>query len=113
MTTLYGINNCDTIKKAKRWLEANGIEYCFHDYKKVGIDQKTLTNWCEQFGWEAVLNKRGTTWRKLDEDLKAGINPIKAIALMQEQPSMIKRPVFISGNKKLLGFDEKSWQSLL
>lgn len=113
MTTLYGINNCDTIKKAKCWLEENGINYSFHDYKKAGIDKTTLKNWCGEFGWEALFNKRGTTWRKLDENLKADINPIKAIALMHEHTSLIKRPVLISGNQKLLGFDEKSWQSLI
>ena len=113
MTTIYGIPNCDTVKKARRWLDDNGIEYAFHDYKKAGIDKNTLKAWCDEFGYDNVLNRRGTTWRQLDEKLKTDLSETKAIKLMSEHTSLIKRPVLESGNSRLLGFDEKSWQSLL
>ena len=113
MTTLYVISNCDTVKKAKRWLEENGINYSFHDYKKTGIDKTTLKNWCGEFGWEALLNKRGTTWRKLDDNTKNNVDESCAIKIMLENTSVIKRPVLISGNQKILGFDEDRYKSLL
>jgi len=113
MTTLFGISNCDTIKKAKRWLDANGVDYTFHDYKKSGIDKSTLTQWCQEFGYESLLNKRGTTWRKLDDHLKESVNESSAIKIMMENTSVIKRPVLISGKIRILGFDEASYQSLL
>lgn len=113
MTTLFGISNCDTIKKAKSWLDANGINYTFHDYKKSGIDKSTLVEWCKEFGYEALLNKRGTTWRKLDDSLKQSVNESTAIKIMMEHTSVIKRPVLISGKTRILGFDEASYQSLL
>ena len=113
MTTVYGIPNCDTIKKARRWLDDHDIEYTFHDYKKAGIDKATLQDWCAAVGYEALLNTRGTTWRKLDDGQKQGMNEQRAIALMLEQPSLIKRPVLVRGGKKLVGFDESAWKSLL
>ena len=113
MTTLYGIPNCDTIKKARRWLESNGIDYEFHDYKKAGIDQATLKNWCQVFGFDALLNRRGTTWRKLDDSLKNDIDETAAIKLMQEHTSIIKRPVLAAPAGKILGFDEEAYKSLL
>lgn len=113
MTTLYGIPNCDSVKKARRWLEENGIDYDFHDYKKAGIDKATLEGWCREFGHDALLNTRGTTWRKLDDAQKQDINEARAIGLMLEHHSIIKRPVLVSGRKKLLGFDEAAWKSLL
>ncbi len=113
MNTLYGIPNCDTVKKARKWLDNHGIAYNFHDYKKAGIDKQTLESWCDRIGHEALLNTRGTTWRKLDGAQKQDVTPARAITLMVEQPSMIKRPVLVTGNKLLVGFDEPAWKSLL
>lgn len=113
MTTLYGIPNCDTVKKARRWLEARGIAYDFHDYKKSGIDAATLHDWCREFGWETLLNRRGTTWRGLDDNLKQDLDEAGAIRLMRANTSVIRRPVLVAGRKKLLGFDEAAWKSLL
>jgi arsenate reductase len=113
MTTLYGIPNCDTIKKARKWLDDKNIAYEFHDYKKAGIDRKTLENWCKEFGYETLINKRGTTWRKLDDQLKNNINETSAIKIMQENTSVIKRPVLISDHTKIVGFNEADYKSLL
>jgi arsenate reductase len=101
---MFGIPNCDTIKKARRWLETEGIEYQFHDYKKEGVDASFLTRWCVAQGWEVLLNRRGTTWRKLPDSEKEGINESKAIELMVENPSMIKRPVLVTGSTITIGF---------
>jgi len=115
MATMYGIPNCDTIKKARRWLDDHGIKYDFHDYKKAGIDENTLKQWCRVLGHDALLNTRGTTWRKLDDSVKADIDENKAIAIMMEHTSIIKRPVLDvgKGKKLLLGFDETAYKSLL
>ena len=102
--TLYGIKNCDTIKKARKWLETDGINYHFHDYKKEGVDKNLLTQWVALHGWEKLLNKRGTTWRKLPEDVKENINEQSAITIMLENTSIIKRPVLDTGNVILIGF---------
>jgi Spx/MgsR family transcriptional regulator len=93
MLTMYGIKNCDTIKKARDWLDANAIAYDFHDYKTAGVDKARLARWIELEGWETVLNRAGTTFRKLPEADKTGLDAEKAAALMLAQPSMIKRPV--------------------
>jgi Spx/MgsR family transcriptional regulator len=103
-TTIYGIKNCDTMKKARSWLDERGISYSFHDYKAVGIDQANLERWCDSAGWETVINRAGTTFRKLDDGLKADFDREKAIALMLDQPSMIKRPVLEAGGTILVGF---------
>lgn len=113
MIIMYGIPNCDTMKKARRWLEANGIEYDFHDYKKLGVPEKNLKHWIKQTGWEAVLNKRGTTWRKLDDELKNNIDEAAAIQVMLNNPSIIKRPVLESGKLLLIGFNEEQYKRLL
>jgi len=113
MITIYGIPNCDTIKKARHWLETNGVEYAFHDYKKLGVPEKNLKNWVKQAGWEAVLNKRGTTWRKLDDELKYNIDEASAIKVMLDNPSIIKRPVLESDQKLLIGFNESDYQLIL
>ena len=102
--TIYGIKNCDTMKKARAWLDKKGIEYRFHDYKSEGIDRAHLEKWARALGWEALLNRAGTTFRKLPEKDKAGLTTKKAIALMLAQPSMIKRPVLEAGGKTLAGF---------
>jgi len=113
MTTLYGIKNCDTIKKARRWLEQNDIEYQFHDYRKDGLSADQLTQWCEQLGWESLVNKRGTTWRKLPDEIKQNIDLSSAIEIMLEQPAIIKRPLLDTGTEKLLGFNEQQYSELL
>jgi len=107
--TVYGIPNCDTVKKARKWLDANGVEYVFHDYKKLGADQAKLESWVEEKGWEVLLNKRGTTFRKLDDADKADIDSNKAVTLMAQHNSMIKRPVVENGDTLLVGFKEDQW----
>ena len=102
--TIYGIRNCDTMKKARLWLDQNGIAYRFHDYKAEGIDADHLSRWCEKAGWEKVLNRAGTTFRALPDEARAGLDRDRAIALMLAQPSMIKRPVLEDGEKLEIGF---------
>jgi arsenate reductase len=102
--TIYGIKNCDTMKKARTWLDSHDVAYSFHDYKAEGIDKARLQRWAKDVGWETLLNRAGTTFRKLDESAKEGLTESKAIALMLEQPSMIKRPVLDLGGKLLVGF---------
>ena len=102
--TIYGIKNCDAMKKAFAWLDKQGVDYVFHDYKKEGVDKKTLEAWSKQVGWEVLLNRGGTTFRKLPDRDKEGLTAAKAIKLMVEQPSMIKRPVLDLGNKLVVGF---------
>ena len=101
---LYGIKNCDTIKKARAWLDQNDIAFEFHDYKTLGIDRGTLEAWSREVGWEVLLNRAGTTFRKLPEKDKEGLNEQSAIKLMMAQPSMIKRPVLDIGLRRLVGF---------
>jgi len=112
MIKIYGISNCDTMKKARKWLEANGVDYVFHDYKKLGVPEKKLKSWVKQAGWDTVLNKRGTTWRKLDDNLKDNIDSESAIKIMLENPSIIKRPILESGKILLIGFKEADYQQL-
>jgi arsenate reductase (glutaredoxin) len=102
--TIYGIKNCDTMKKARAWLDGHGVAYDFHDYKSEGISKDRLKAWSDELGWEALLNRAGTTFRKLPDADKEGLNEKKALALMLEQPSMIKRPVLDLGAKRLVGF---------
>jgi arsenate reductase (glutaredoxin) len=111
--TLYGIPNCDTVKKARTWLADNAIEYRFHDYKRSGIDAAHLARWAESTGWEPLLNRAGTTFRKLDDADKAGIDQTKAIRLMVDQPSMIKRPVVEYPGGILVGFEAEQWARAL
>jgi len=106
---VFGIPQCDTVKKARKWLDAHNVTYTFHDYKKAGIDKSTLSGWSRELGWEALLNRRGTTWRKLDDSVKDGVNEAKALDLMVEYTSMIKRPVIKFDDKLLLGFDEQQY----
>jgi arsenate reductase (glutaredoxin) len=102
--TIYGIKNCDTMKKARAWLDDRGVAYTFHDYKSAGIERARLERWAREAGWEALLNRAGTTFRKLPEHHKEGLTEKKAIALMLDQPSMIKRPVLDVGGRLLVGF---------
>ena len=102
--TIYGIKNCDTMKKARAWLDSHGVAYDFHDYKTAGIAKDKLKGWSDELGWETLLNRAGTTFRKLPDADKEGLNERKALALMLAQPSMIKRPVLDLGGKLLVGF---------
>ncbi|WP_019169869.1 ArsC family reductase [Pseudaminobacter salicylatoxidans] len=102
--TMYGIKNCDTVKKARTWLEGHGIAYDFHDYKTAGLDRKRLEGWAGELGWETLLNRAGTTFRKLPDAEKQDLDEGKAIDLMLAQPSMVKRPVLDLGDKRLVGF---------
>jgi arsenate reductase len=108
--TVYGIKNCDTMKKARAWLDTRGVKYAFHDYKTAGIERSRLEGWVRDLGWEALLNKAGTTFRKLDDTDKAGLNAKKAVALMLEQPSMIKRPVLDLHGTLLVGFKPELYE---
>lgn len=109
---VHGIPNCDTIKKARKWLNANGISYEFHDYKKKGIDKTTLTTWCNELGYEAILNTRGTTWRTVSDEDKSNLSQTKAVTLMIDNTSMIKRPVITTGRELLVGFDEARYKEV-
>ena len=109
MTRIYGIKNCDTMKKARAWLDAKGVAYDFHDYKASGIDRARLEAWAKRVGWEVLLNRAGTTFRKLADADKAGLDEQKAIALMMAQPSMIKRPVLEAGQRLLVGFKAEQY----
>ncbi len=114
MFTMFGIKNCDTIKKARKWLEAEGIEYQFHDYKKEGLSAELLASWVKDLGWEALVNKRGTTWRKLPDDIKESIDQASAIEIMLENNSIIKRPLLVDdANNKLLGFKAEDYQNFI
>ena len=110
---LYGIPNCDTVKKARAWLDARGIRYAFHDYKKEGVDRERLARWADKSGWALLLNTRGTTFRKLSEQDRAGIDEAKALALMEAHPSLIKRPVVEHPGGLLVGFDPDHWSEAL
>ena len=112
MTTMYGIPNCDTIKKARIWLEKHKVDYAFHDYKKAGIDKARLEGWVKQAGWEILLNRAGTTFKKLPDADKTGLTEKKAVALMLAQPSMIKRPVLEQKGKLTVGFKPEEYAKL-
>ena len=102
--TIYGIKNCDTMKKARSWLDDHGVAYDFHDYKTAGIGKDKLKQWSDEVGWETLLNRAGTTFKKLPDADKEGLGERKALALMVDQPSMIKRPVLDLGGKRVVGF---------
>ncbi len=110
--TLYGIKNCDTMKKACAWLDGHRIAYAFHDYKAQGIDKASLERWAKEVGWETLLNRAGTTFRKLPDKDKDGVTEKKALALMLAQPSMIKRPVLDAGGKLTVGFKPETYAKL-
>ena len=110
---LFGIPNCDTVKKARKWCDANGVDYAFHDYKKEGVDRDRLERWADECGWEPLLNRRGTTYRKLDDADKSDMDRDKALALLVKHPSMIKRPIaqHEDGSRILVGFNESEWEN--
>ena len=110
--TLYGIKNCDTIKKARKWLHENSIDYRFHDFRVDGIDNKLIEDWLKQVDWQILLNTRGTTWRMLPDDHKEGINKAKAVKIMLENPAIIKRPVLSLKRKFYVGFKEEEYKTV-
>ena len=112
MTTLYGIRNCDTMKKAMKWLDEHGVAYHFHDFKKAGLDEQALKKWIAQVDWEILVNRRGTTWRKLPESVRNSIDETKAIELMLANPSLIKRPVLDTGETLQVGFKAEDYAAL-
>ncbi|MBK1622934.1 ArsC family reductase [Afifella marina] len=113
LTTIYGIKNCTTMKKARAWLDEHQVDYAFHDYKTAGIDETRLRGWADAAGWEKLLNRAGTTFRKLPDEKKADLDRDKAIALMLEQPSMIKRPVLEASDGLLVGFKPEEYEKAL
>jgi arsenate reductase len=113
VTTIFGIKSCDTMKKARTWLDEHGVPYAFHDYKVAGIERERLEAWSKKVGWEVLLNRAGTTFRKLPDADRADLDEHKAITLMLAQPSMIKRPVLERGAKLLVGFKPAEYQAIL
>ena len=112
MVTIYGIKNCDTMKKAMRWLEENGVEYRFHDYRKDGLDGKQLKAWEKELGWETLLNRRGQLWRKLPEATRDSIDRASALRVMEENPGIIKRPLLDLGEQRVVGFSPDTYAEL-
>ncbi len=112
MMTLYGIKNCDTVKKALAWLSQHGIDHRFHDFRKDGLDENMLRTWVKELGWEALLNRRGTTWRGLPDTAKEPLNETRAIALMVAHPAIIKRPVLDLGASRHVGFSAEEYNVL-
>ena len=113
MSTVYGIKNCSTMKKAFDWLDGQGQAYTFHDYKKLGAERALLAAWAERLDWQILLNTRGSTWRKLTPEQQADMNRDKALDLMSAQPSLIKRPILDTGNELLAGFDAQAYANAL
>ena len=111
--TIYGIRNCDTMKKARAWLDAHGVAAVFHDYRVDGIDRATLAGWVGRVGWETLLNRAGTTFRRLPEEDRRDLDEARAIALMLAEPAMIKRPVLVAGGRLLVGFRPDEYATLL
>ena len=112
MTTVYGIKNCDTVRKARKWLEAQGVEYQFHDFRADGLAEKDLRSWVKAVGWETLLNRRGTSWRQLPDKDKESVNEAKAIQLMLANPTLIKRPVLLHNKQVHVGFTPADYETL-
>lgn len=112
MLTMYGIKNCDTIKKARQWLNDHQREYRFHDFRVDSLDAALLQSWVKELGWETLLNKRGTTWRQLPENVRDNINETSAISLMLENPAIIKRPIIDNGKKRFVGFSAEDYSKV-
>jgi len=113
MITLYGIPNCDTMKKTRKWLAGHDVDYDFHDYKKKGVNATQLQQWIDAVGWEVLLNRRGMMWRKLSEEVRTSIDEKSAVQIMLETPSIIKRPVLVNNNEVLVGFNETEYSTLI
>ncbi|MGC9457475.1 MAG: arsenate reductase, partial [Halothiobacillaceae bacterium] len=105
--------NCDTVRKARRWLDEHGIEYRFHDYRKQGVDPEQIATWMDRLGWTQVINRRGMTWRRLPEALREGMDQTSALGAACESPSLIRRPIVESGDRLLVGFDPDAWSEAL
>ncbi len=112
MIILYGISNCDTVRRARKWLDEREIAYAFHDHRKDGVNPVQLRDWVAELGWEALLNKRGTTWRQLPEATRTHMDEALAIAVMEDQPAIIKRPLLDTGQRRVLGFVADEWKLL-
>lgn len=112
MIILYGISNCDTVRKARKWLDERAIAYEFHDWRKDGLNPVQLRAWVDELGWENLINRRGTTWRNLPGATRENMNEVLALAVMEDQPSIIKRPLLELGSRRLLGFDAEQWKTL-
>ena len=112
MITLYGIKNCDTCRKALKWLDSEGIEHRYHDFRADGLEKEALSNWIDALGWETILNRRGTTWRKLPEADRENLTPDRVTALMLENPTLIKRPVIDTGGTYMVGFTDTEQKAL-
>ncbi len=108
---VYGIKNCDTVKKARQWLASQAIDYQFHDFRQDGLDRQTIENWLQSVDWTVLLNKRGTTWRKLDDPRKDSVDANTAVDLMLEYPTLIKRPVVTDNSGCMVGFNEQEYQN--
>ncbi|MBL1321087.1 MAG: ArsC family reductase [Methylophaga sp.] len=113
MTTLYGIKNCDTVRKARRWCEANNIDFQFHDFRVDGLDEITIGKWLESVSWETLLNKRSRTWQNIDQNKKDTLNQNNAITLMLENPTLIKRPILMTGRDIIVGFNIMDYEKLI
>ena len=112
MITLYGIKNCDTVKKARKWLEANGIDYRFHDFREEGLTRQAVAEWIAELGWETVLNKRSTSWKSLDEQTRQQMNDNSALEAILIQPTLIKRPLLDNGEERITGFSAASYDQI-
>lgn len=112
MITLYGIKNCDTVKKARKWLEAHGIEYRFHDLREDGLAEEQVRSWLRELGWEELVNKRSTSWKKLDPDLRERMDDNSALAAILEQPTLVKRPLLDIGHERHCGFSAARYQTI-
>ena len=112
MVTLYGISNCDTVKKARNWLDQHGIDYRFHDLRKDGLDAATVSSWLQQLGWETVVNKRSTSWKALPAAERESMNTDSALAAILEQPTLVKRPLLDTGYERHCGFSSASYATL-
>ncbi len=112
MITLYGISNCDTVRKARRWLDQHNIEYQFHDFREQGLDAATVDGWLEELGWEAVVNRRSTTWKQLDPAVRDAMDQAAARMSILEHPTLVKRPVLDTGSDRHLGFSEQLYQDI-
>ncbi len=112
MITLYGIKNCDTVKKARKWLELHAIDYRFHDFREDGLDRKTVAGWLEELGWESLVNRRSTSWKALDANTRENMDQASALAAIMTQPTLIKRPLLDTGHERHSGFSASSYQAI-
>ena len=113
MLTLYGIKNCDTVKKARKWLEAEGIDYRFHDFREDGLDDKQAAQWIQELGWETLVNRRSTTWKQLPESVRESLTAESALEQVLEHPTLIKRPLLDTGDSRHVGFKEDGYRKIL